>query len=115
MSKPDARLLRLADVGSALKEAALARLRAAAQECRRVEAELAALDAEARRAAADDDVAVRAMLEEPRARHHRLRRKALNAELARARVEEANAIRAATQAFGRDRAVQGLIERARLR
>lgn len=115
MSRPDERLTRLAEIGAALKDAELARLRAAARECRRIEAEIAALDAAARLAAADDDIAARAMMDEPRARHHSERRKALNAALARARVKEAGAMRAAARAFGRDKALKGLVDRQRAR
>lgn len=112
MTGPDARLVRLAEVGAALKDAALARLRAAAQTCRRLEADIAALDAAARRAEADDDIAVRAVFGENRLRRHLERRAELNAALARARVEEARLIRAAARDFGREEALRRLVDRS---
>lgn len=108
MTARDERLARLGAVGGMLKDAALARLREVAGECRRLERELAALDAEARVALADIDVAARAVLDEGRARRYAERRIALNGALARARAEEARQMRAAALAFGRDKALQDL-------
>jgi len=113
MSRPDQRLSRLAEIGTVLKDTALARLRAAAQDCQRLEDALADLDAEARHAAADEDIVARALFEAARIRRHAERRKALNAELARARAQQAEFMREAARAFGKDQALQRLLERSR--
>ncbi|MBN2906232.1 MAG: hypothetical protein JXJ18_05950 [Rhodobacteraceae bacterium] len=112
MSRPETPMARLVAVGTALRDVALVRLRAAAQECRRLEAEIAALDARARLAEADGDIAARAVAGEIRARLHAQQRAALNAALARARVEEAAQLRLASRAFGREQALNGLLYRA---
>ncbi|SIO49838.1 hypothetical protein SAMN05444722_2731 [Rhodovulum sp. ES.010] len=113
MGGGDDRFARLAEVGGALRDAALARLRRAAGECRRLEAELAALDAEKRRAEATADATARAFLGDSPERWYRERRTALNAALARARVEEAMLMKEAAVAFGRDDALRRLRERSR--
>ncbi|WP_414896780.1 hypothetical protein [Rhodovulum sp. YEN HP10] len=111
MDNRDDRPERLVRIGSVLKDAALNRLRRAAQECRRIEAAIAELDDEALRAAADDDIAMRAVFDRSRTLRHSQRRTALNAELARARAEEAVLMRDAARAFGRDEAIRGLFNR----
>jgi hypothetical protein len=108
----DDRLVRLTQVGGALKDAALSRLRRAAAECRRIEAAIAALDAEARRAAEDTDIAHRAVSGASLEQFYRKRRTALNAELARARAAEARLMAEAARAFGRDEALNRLAMRS---
>ncbi|MGC9418345.1 MAG: hypothetical protein ACP5EN_05160 [Rhodovulum sp.] len=112
MAGGDDRLKRLGEVGSILRDAALARLRTAAQECRRIEAEIAALDAERRSFDDETDPAVRAMVGDSRERWYLRRRAALNGALARARVEEAMRMKEAARAFGRDDALGRLLRRA---
>ncbi|TCP39102.1 hypothetical protein [Rhodovulum marinum] len=112
MGGADDRLKRLAEVGTILRDAALARLRAAAQECRRIEAEIAALDAERRAFDDETDPAVRALMGDSRERWYLRRRAALNGALARARVEEAMQMKQAARAFGRDDALGRLMRRA---
>ncbi|TCM87063.1 hypothetical protein EV216_103141 [Rhodovulum steppense] len=95
-----------------LRDAALARLKAAAGECRRIEAEIAALDAEWRACEAETDPAARAVMGQSRGRRYLQRRAALNGALARARSEEALRLREAARAFGRDEALHRLIRGA---
>ncbi|MCO8143800.1 hypothetical protein NHN26_01060 [Rhodovulum tesquicola] len=112
MAGADDRLRRLGEVGGMLREAALARLKAAAETCRKVEAELAALDAEWRECEGETDPAARAVMGPGRERRYLLRRAALNGALARARAEEAMRMQEAARAFGRDDALHRLIRRA---
>jgi len=112
MSGRDERLGRLTEVGAALKDAALSRLRGAAAECRRLEAAIDALDDAARRAAEEADIAHRAVSGDSLERLYRQRRRALNAELARARAAEAMLMRDAARAFGRDDALRQLLRRS---
>ncbi|TCO73368.1 hypothetical protein [Rhodovulum euryhalinum] len=112
MAPPDDRLKRLGQVGGVLRDAALARLRTAAQACRRIEAEIAALDAQRRALDDEADPAVCALLGDSRERWYRERRAALNGALARARVEEAMRMKEAARAFGRDDALRRLVHRA---
>ncbi|MRH21045.1 hypothetical protein [Rhodovulum strictum] len=95
-----------------LRDAALARLKTAAAECRRIEAEIAALDADRRKAETEADPAVRAALDGSRERWYLQRRAVLNGALALARAEEATRMREAARAFGRDDALHRLIRRA---
>lgn len=112
MAPPDDRLKRLGQVGRVLRDAALARLRTAALDCRRIEAEIAALDARYRALGGDADPAVSALLGDSRDRWYRQRRAALNGALARAKVEEAMRMDEAARAFGRDDALRRLVHRA---
>ncbi|MBL3610478.1 hypothetical protein [Rhodovulum sulfidophilum] len=111
MNTRDDRPERLVRIGTILKDAALSRLRQAAQECRRIEEAIAELDDEAQRAAIDNDIAMRAVFDRSRTLRHRERRTALNAELARARAQEALLMREAARAFGREEAIRGLFDR----
>ncbi|PTW47658.1 MULTISPECIES: hypothetical protein [Rhodovulum] len=115
MAERDDRPERLMQIGSILKDAALGRLRMAAQDRRRIEAAIETLDDEARRAAADDDIAVRAVMDGSRMLRHQQRRTALNAQLARARAQEAILMKEAARTFGRDEALRGLFDRTRRR
>ncbi|TCP27654.1 hypothetical protein [Rhodovulum adriaticum] len=111
MTRPDPRLVGLARISGALRAAKLLRLAEANARLRRVEQELAALDAPEMAAAAPGDIAALAVTGAARARWCAARRAALIAAQDRARAARDAALAEARGAVGRDAAVARLCER----
>lgn len=111
-----ARIQRMTRVTGVALDAALSRLRAAAQDARDIEAEITSLDADRRCMCGDvTDPATRAGVELLWHRWAEAKRAELNKSLARARVAETEAQRAATRAFGRNDALTKVIARIPVR
>lgn len=116
MNESHKRMAELSKVTGVALDAALLKVRSAAQASAEITSRIAALDADRRRMVQDvESAATRAGADLLWHRWAEAQRAELNKALARARVAEDGARRAATRAFGRDEALAKVIEKTRRR